>query len=280
MKQHVMKRIFAVITSCVIGTAGMAFAAGNVGIVNTVSGTVRNYHRNESQPEIVQVGGKVYIEDRIVTDKDGSVQIIFRDDSAVTLGPSSELVIDSDTYNALTGKRETILSLVRGKLRSVVGKQYSRGGSKYEIRTHTAIAGVRGTENIVEAKDQPAQTLVYGIVNTTYAKNSDPKVKGELNLGPNQGARVNQGQPPEPFDFDFEDPAFLELINQTTNSGGSEVEDDILMDTLGNDMSDIPGAEQPFEPDTSPSADKPPLDQTPEQEPQSLYPENERHGYY
>ena len=279
MKHHALTKFFAVVTSCIIAIAGSAVAASNVGIVNSIAGTVKNYHKDANQPETMELGSKVYIEDRIVTEADGTVQIVFRNDSAVTLSPSAELIIDTDTYNALTGKRETIVSLVRGTLRSVVGKQYSRGGSKYEVHTQTAIAGVRGTENIVQAQTNPPQTRVFGVVNTTYAKNSDPNVKGEVNLGPNKGARIPQGQPPEPFDFDFEDPAFLELMNNTSLSNGSDVEDDILMNTLGNDMSDVPGQGRSPEPNFDGENDEPPVDQTPDQEPQHLYPE-EDHNHY
>ena len=279
MKHHALTQFFAVITSCIIGIASSAVAASNVGIVNSIAGTVKNYHADSDQPEIMELGSKVYIADRIVTEADGTVQIVFRNDSAVTLGPSAELVIDTDTYNALSGKRETIVSLVRGTLRSVVGKQYSRRGSKYEVHTQTAIAGVRGTENIVQAQTNPPQTQVFGIVNTTYAKNSDPNVKGEVNLGPNKGARIPQGQPPEPFDFDFEDPAFLDMMNQTTLSNGNDVEDDILMNTLGNDMSDIPGQGRSPEPNFDEEDDMPPIDQTPDQEPQHLYPDDYDYEY-
>lgn len=270
--------------SCALLSAGWFFAApsictaaANVGVVNALSGKVENFHKEAKKPEIMQVGSKIYEHDRIVTGKDGTVQIVFRDDSSATLGPSSELVIDADTYNGTTGKRETLLSLIRGKLRSVVGKTYSQGNSRYEVHTATAIAGVRGTENLVDATQ--SLTTIYGIENTTNARNVNPDVKGDVNLGPKRGARVRPNEPPDPFDFDFEDPAFIEVINQTTLSGGSDVEDDILMDSLGNDMGDvkqdIPSPE--FGPDRP--LDEPPYEEEPPQEPQRLYDHSDDHGY-
>ncbi len=202
----------------------------NVGIVNSLEGFASNYHKGASEPEGMEVGSKIYIHDRIVTAENSKVQIVFRDDSVVTLGAQSELVIDGDSYRR--GKRRTVLSLVEGKVRSVVGKTYSTKGSRFEIRTHTATAGVRGTENIVESKTNPPVTNVYGISSITYVKSSNPKINAELLLGSKNGAKVLPDSPPQPFDFEFDDPAIMDLIGGTSIPDGGDVEGDIEMGVL------------------------------------------------
>lgn len=237
----------------------------NAGIVNSVVGTVQNFHQDETQAEVMEIGSKIYVKDRIVTEKDAKVQIVFRDDSAITLGPETEITIEEDSENTFTGKRESILSLVKGKVRSVVSKAFSQNGSSFEIRTRTAVAGVRGTQNLVVGTVTPPGTTVYGISNTTFVHNIDEQVQGEVLLGPNNGANVTEGAPPQPFTFQFSDPSFQELLNSTEAPGGGDADDDINMGALEGQGNGGEGGQAGIE--TAPgsggeaSSDVPPFEQ-------------------
>ncbi len=216
----------------IAGISPVSAKERNVGIVNTMSGVVENYHEGTVRPEQMKTGSKIYLNDRLVTMKESKVQIVFRNDSVITLGPESELIVTRDVYDASSGRRETILSLVKGKVRSVIGRNYSQSGSKFEVHTATAIAGARGTENLVDSQQNPPKTTVYGITDTTFVRNSDDSVEGEAGLTPGKGANVLPGQPPQVFDFQFTDPAFIELLNSTTQQGGSDAENDLNMGAL------------------------------------------------
>ncbi len=234
--------VYSVITLFIAFFLSFVYGASrgaNVGIVNSLTGIANCYHNDKSEPESLEVGSKIFVHDRVVTDKESVVQIIFRDDSAVTLGAESELVIDADSFNIITGERKSILSLLQGKVRSVVGDKFSSRGSRFEVHTHTAVAGVRGTENLVVTEKQPPTTTVYGIESTTYVRNADKKVKGELSIGPKKGAKVLAGQTPQPFDFQFDDPAFRELINSTSAPDGADAEDDISMGSMERNIPDM-----------------------------------------
>ena len=107
-----MKRIHwlksVMIFGLILGTSVVLAERGrkNVGIINLLEGSVQNFHEWKTEAEVMETGSKVYINDRIVTRKDSKAQIVFRDDSAVTLGPETELVIDVSSYNIITGKFE------------------------------------------------------------------------------------------------------------------------------------------------------------------------------
>jgi len=247
-----------------------------VGIVNRIEGKAVVFHAGDNQPEVLETGSKVYVNDKIVTEKNAKVQVLLRNDCVFTVAEESELVITKDIYSKVTGKRETVVSLFKGKLRSVVGKSYRASGSRYEVHTKTAIAGVRGTQNLVETKDNPPSTNVYGIENKTNVKNSNKNVKGNLDVGPGKGARVPQNGPPEPFEFDFNDPALRGLLGGTTVGGGSgDVEDDVNM---GSFMGGPDGFGAPEHPDLEPfdieqrdRNETPPFDQTPDQQQQQQH---------
>ena len=242
----------------------------HVGIVNRLQGKAVVYHNGETQPQTLEVGSKVYENDKIVTEKNAKVQVVLRNDCVFTAGEESELVITKDMYSKITGKRETVVSLLKGKLRSVVGKNYRTAGSKYEVHTRTAIAGVRGTQNLVEANDNPPSTNVYGIENKTNVKNSNNNVQGNLDVGPGNGARVPLNGPPEPFDFDFNDPSLRGLLGGTTVGGGSnDVEDDINMGSFMGGPAGFGGSEtpdlEPYDIERRDRNETPPFDQSPDQ---------------
>ncbi len=224
------------IVSLVFGQNLYAGNSRNVGIVNSLQGKAHSYHKGSNTAKNLSIGNKIYVGDTIITAEKSKLQIIFRDDSAVTMGADSELTIDSDSYSILTGKRESVLFLAKGTIRSVVGKTFSRRGSRFQVRTNTAILGVRGTENIVVSQNEPDVTTIYSIENVTYVRNVDESIPVEVSLSPKQGAKVLPGQAPETFDFEFEDPAIIDLMDETYTDGGSDAELDIEMDALDYDI--------------------------------------------
>lgn len=247
----------------------------NVGIANDVEGIVNNYHEGSPSPVRMEVGSKIYLNDRIVTEKESKLQIVFRDDSVVTIGPESELTVDVNVYDQRTDRRESVLSLVKGRVRSVVSKSYSRNNSRFEIHTRTATAGVRGTENAVETTEEPPLTTVYGIRDTTTTQSNDPAFPDQYPIGPNNGARFQEGQEPELFQFDFEDPAFLEVIGDTTIPGSGDIEDDVEMGAFGANPPDMFEGPEGIE-DEMNDLLTPPFEQEVEPEPRD---EDQHDGY-
>ena len=262
-------RLFTIAAiACVAVTLMGAKNAKNVGIVNMLIGAAERYPDGSNEGIPLEIGSKIYILDRIVTDTDTKIQLVFRDDSVVTIGEMSELVVSQDSYNFLLRKRETTLSLLKGKVRSVVGDSYSQGGSKFEVHTRTAIAGVRGTENLVIDIPEPPSTEIYGIENTTYVQ-SPGNTDSAVAITGNQGARVNENEDPETFDYDPNDPEFQEILGDTSIPGGDDIENDIRMnsfdgqddptpeddkDTFDTDEQET-GEEPTFEQETDPDPD-------------------------
>ena len=73
------------------------------------------------------------MQDTVATMKASKAKMLFNDDSILTLGESSKVVIKEYVYNK--GKGGTsVFNLLEGKMRSVVGK------TKFQIHTPTAVA--------------------------------------------------------------------------------------------------------------------------------------------
>ena len=80
-------------------------------------------------------------DDRIRTSQGGSIQVRFLDDTLLTIGPNSEILLDKFVFDGSKAKSLSI-EVVRGAMRFVSG---TSDHSAYEIKTPVATIGVRGT---------------------------------------------------------------------------------------------------------------------------------------
>jgi hypothetical protein len=98
-----------------------------------------------------QVGARVQESDVIATGLDGSVGITFADDSLLSLGPNSTLVIERFTFDPTTHRGSFETSLRVGTLSAVSGRLTRQSSDAMKVRTPGAILGVRGTAFLVRA---------------------------------------------------------------------------------------------------------------------------------
>ena len=89
------------------------------------------------------VGEKVVFNEHIVTDLGGQAQILFLDQSSMTIGPNSDLMIDAFVYDPNTGSGTLTMSATKGVMRFVGGK-LSKLENAVTMQTPCATIGVRG----------------------------------------------------------------------------------------------------------------------------------------
>jgi hypothetical protein len=132
---------------CAALWAGEA-AAQDAGRVKTVKGTV--YIERGGQRELALVGSGVRQADTLVTGADGAVGVTLADDTLLSAGPNSVLVIERFVYDAnQPGSVET--ALTKGTLAVVSGRIAKQAPDAMRVKTPSAILGVRGTEFVVRA---------------------------------------------------------------------------------------------------------------------------------
>jgi hypothetical protein len=138
---------------CVIGLAAMIalpiWAADQAGMIKVAKGAV-TLDRN-GQQMIVSAGMPVLTGDRVITGEDGLIGITLRDNTLLSAGPKSILVLNSFTFNEATHGGSLDASLKRGTLSVVSGKLAKNSPGAVKFRTPAAILGVRGTEFVVDA---------------------------------------------------------------------------------------------------------------------------------
>jgi len=135
-----------IIATGLLGFA-LAASASDVGQVKSISGTVHIEREGKRLP--VRPGTAVRQADTIVTGADGAVGVTFNDNSLLSTGPGSVLVIDHYVFNPTTHAGKFDASLKRGSLAVVSGKMVKQSPDAMRVRTPASVMGVRGTEFVV-----------------------------------------------------------------------------------------------------------------------------------
>lgn len=137
------------LTACLAMSVLAVWAADEAGTVKVVKGGA-SLERG-TQKMALTPGLKVQPGDRIVTGADGSVGITLRDNTLLSAGANSILLLDKFSFNSTTHAGVLDAALKRGTLAVVSGKIAKASPESVQFRTPTAILGVRGTEFVIEA---------------------------------------------------------------------------------------------------------------------------------
>lgn len=100
-----------------------------------------NYTRNGAAERPLAIRDTLEQNDRITTTNGGSTRVRFLDDTMLTIGPNSEVLLDQFVFDGNRAQKATV-EVVRGAMRFVSGTSDRRA---YEIKTPAATIGVRGT---------------------------------------------------------------------------------------------------------------------------------------
>lgn len=144
-----MNKTFLALLSCAVvpGFANPVFAY-EAGIIKTVRGQVR-IERGSSQLQ-AKVGDPVQELDRVMAQSGSSVGISMNDETLLSIGPNSTLVIDKYSYDPVTRDGTVATSILKGTLRYVTGLIGRAHPQAIKVTTANATIGIRGTEFIVE----------------------------------------------------------------------------------------------------------------------------------
>jgi hypothetical protein len=114
--------------------------AAESALVVRINGAPTVERAGNSEP--LRQGATVSLGDVIVTDAAAKVKLLLADDSVLAIGPRSRVVLDAFVFTAES--RTVRLRVLAGRFKIAIAKFFG-GTSNYEVRTPTAVAGLRGT---------------------------------------------------------------------------------------------------------------------------------------
>jgi hypothetical protein len=94
-------------------------------------------------------GSELHASETVRTGDAGKADLVFIDRTNLTVGPTSEVVLDKFVYDPVGSKGKVVLQTTRGAFRFVTGTQ---DHSAYQINTPYGSLGVRGTAFTCEVK--------------------------------------------------------------------------------------------------------------------------------
>jgi hypothetical protein len=145
------------------------------GKIVSLSGEVRLRKTKSITWERAKVNDEVFTGYQIKTARNGQVKIEIENGNIVYLKPNSVIVLTELTQDELTGKYNNIFTTDKGKIKAEVNDTQKM--LKFEVRTPTAVAGVRGCIIFLNVVPEITQFFVQGgsgfMENTISGKTQD-----------------------------------------------------------------------------------------------------------
>ena len=179
-----------------IGIAAMA--------VNVVKGKFETDTRN------IKVSDQVFQQEIIETNSISTTQIVFLDETVLTIGPESRLILDEMVFDHNATKGKVVMTAVKGLFTFVSGLLPSES---YQIRTPTATIGVRGTKfNLFVARNGASTVILRsGEINVKNLKGVTRRIT-TVGLATSVVTKKTEPTPPAPPTSELEQ-LFTSLVN-------------------------------------------------------------------
>jgi hypothetical protein len=142
----------AVILVLAMATSALAqqpSAAGRILVASGSAFIVRAAGVIPAQP-----GQVVFEADGLRTGADGSIGVTLKDETRVSIGPSSEVRLERFVYAPADGGFALVIRFVRGAAAYVSGRIAKLAPDSIRLETPTAIVGVRGTSLAIRVQPE------------------------------------------------------------------------------------------------------------------------------
>ena len=130
-----------------IGIAGVAAADPFVGVIKKTQGSAVLQRGGESLG--AEPGTQVLPADAIKTDNAGSVGVVFSDDTRISMGPDTEIVIEAYQFAPKEARMSFVLRVIRGTVSYISGQITRLSPESVELIVPDATIGTRGTHVLI-----------------------------------------------------------------------------------------------------------------------------------
>jgi len=132
----------------VLGLPALLFAGTSVGTVKTLSGEavlVRNGITVQ-----LEIGMPILAADRLQTQADSSLGLILRDDTILSLGPESELLVSDFIFEPKQSRFSMVLKMLKGSFLYMSGVIGKLAPEAIRLETPDSTIAVRGTRLLIK----------------------------------------------------------------------------------------------------------------------------------
>lgn len=144
------------LASLVLAAPGSA--AEDVGVFALVQNEVRSLKPGRTEAVPAEPGATIVLGETETTGRASAAKMTFGEGAVISIGQETTFTVTREAVDAATGASASVLDVVTGKVRVFVSR-FWRDRPAIEVRTPTAVVGVKGSEVGVEVLDGGA-TLV------------------------------------------------------------------------------------------------------------------------
>jgi hypothetical protein len=157
MGHHSLRRLLLLSLAIFLAPSmgGEVFSAAPsplIGTLQKVSGTAAIVRQGQILP--AKPGLEIQAKDTLRTGTDGAIGVVFVDDTVLSLGPGSVLVIDEFVYAPRQGKLSLIFGMMKGTAVYLSGLIAKLAPDSVHFVTPSASVGVRGTKFAVKVEER------------------------------------------------------------------------------------------------------------------------------
>ena len=200
-----MKKIaymsLALVATMAVGNSNLVGAQNEIsGTMMVVKGDVKVTSGKSGKTDPAKVGTKVYAGDTIASGAESRAKIVMSDKNVLNISPDSKVTIAKYENDPTKDSRNVELKVDYGKVRAGVEQKYDGEKNKFNIRTPTAVAGVRGTDFITGFNPATQQTRIVTFSGVVAAGQPGPggQILNAVFVKPGMSTSIDQGKPPEP----------------------------------------------------------------------------------
>lgn len=147
-----MKKLFIILLIIQVFYALPSHASElSIGKIKTLTGMISVIRDNKEIP--LNIGDSIYQNDVFRTGADSAVGIIFEDDTILSLGPQTELVVDEYLFAPEKGGLSMFIRMLRGTASYISGIIGRQSPESVKFQMPEAIIAIRGTHFLVRVKE-------------------------------------------------------------------------------------------------------------------------------
>ncbi|MFN7730162.1 MAG: FecR domain-containing protein [Bdellovibrio sp.] len=176
-----------------------ALAQDANGVMMVVKGDIKVTSGKDGKTEPGKVGRKVFSGDSILAGVDSRAKIVMSDRNILNVSPESKITIEKYTNDAKTDSKNVEIKVEYGKVRAQIEQKYDGDKNKFNIKTPTAVAGVRGTDFITGFNRATRETSIVTFSGMVAVGTAGPngQIQNAVFVRPGQTTNVGEGRAPE-----------------------------------------------------------------------------------
>ena len=150
---------FKKISLLLIFIVNSSIASANISEFIGVIGAAIGEIQNQKNEKLVN-GSKIFYGDTITSKQQSNAQILFLDQTVLTLGEDTELTIDEFIYDPSSHEGSFVSNVKSGTVKFITGQISKKNPDNLEVKMPSGTLGARGTEFVVLSESSDKSTVV------------------------------------------------------------------------------------------------------------------------